>query len=183
MSRFIDQVVELLGPFGTVLQRPMFGGHGVYLDGLLFALVFDDGLYLKADEINRGEFLVAGWQPFVSTHGRRQTTYSFFRVPEDLLKSAEGILPWARSAYAAAMRARSRKESAALHKRAKRESALLRTPSKKKPIPRRKAHPGEKARAPAKPQRPRRPTRTRKAADRKIRGARRKRASRRKARH
>ena len=183
MSHFIDQVVELLGPFGTVVQRPMFGGHGVYLDGLLFALVFDNGLYLKADEINRGEFISSGWQPFSSTRGHRRTTYSFFRVPEDMLESAERILPWARSAYAAAMRARSKKDSAAMQKRARKVSTAVRASSKKKRTSRRKTHPGEKAGGPAKPKRPRRPTRVRKAADRKVRPTRRKRASRRAARH
>lgn len=183
MSRFIDQVVELLGPFGTVVQRPMFGGHGVYLDGLLFALVFDNGLYLKADEINRTEFLSSGWQPFSSTRGRRRTTYSFFRVPEDILDSAERILPWARSAYAAAMRARSKKESAAMQKRGRKVSAAVHAPSKKKRTSRRNTHPGGKAAVPVIPKRPRRPTRVRKAAARKVRPTRRKRASRRAARH
>jgi len=183
MIRFIDRVVELLGPFGTVVERPMFGGHGVYLDGLLFALVFDDGLYLKADEINRSEYLLAGWQPFSTRHGRRQATYGFFRVPEDMLETSEHILPWARSAYAAAMRARSKKESAALHRRAKRESALIRAPSEKKRTARRKTHPSQKPRPPSKAKRPRRPTRIRKASARKVRRAGRKRASRRTARH
>ncbi len=183
MSHFIDQVVELLGPFGTVVQRPMFGGHGVYLDGLLFALVFDNGLYLKADEINRAEFLSSGWQPFISTRGRRRTTYSFFRVPEDTLESAERILPWARSAYAAAMRARSRRDSAAMRNPVKEGSAPIPVHSEKKPAARRKAKSGEGARAPAKLQRPRRPSGIRKAAARKTRATRRKRASRRAAHH
>ena len=31
----------------------MFSGAGIYADGVIFAIVFDDTLYLKADEILR----------------------------------------------------------------------------------------------------------------------------------
>ncbi len=36
--------------FGPVTVRPMFGGAGIFRDGLMFALIADEVLYLKADE-------------------------------------------------------------------------------------------------------------------------------------
>jgi DNA transformation protein len=109
---FVDYVMELLGPFGTVGARRMFGGHGVYLDGLMFALLFEDTLYLKADEMNRIEFEQAGCEIFSYARKGRPTTLNFFRAPEDAMESPELMLPWARTAYAAALRANAKKQVA-----------------------------------------------------------------------
>jgi len=112
-DEFIDYVMELLGPFGTVSTRRMFGGHGVYLDGLMFAIVSDDTLYLKADEMNRGEFEQAGCDIFSYARKGKRAALNFFRAPENAMESAELMLPWARTAYAAALRANAKKQAAA----------------------------------------------------------------------
>lgn len=111
-DEFIDYVMELLGPFGTVGARRMFGGHGVYLDGLMFAIVSGDTLYLKADEMNRIEFEQAGCEIFGYARKGRRATLGFFRAPEDAMESPELMLPWARTAYAAALRANAKKQVA-----------------------------------------------------------------------
>jgi DNA transformation protein len=109
---FVDYVMELLGPFGTVGARRMFGGHGVYLDGLMFAIVSGDTLYLKADEMNRIEFEQAGCEVFGYARKGKRATLNFFRAPEDAMESPELMLPWARTAYAAALRANAKKQAA-----------------------------------------------------------------------
>jgi DNA transformation protein len=43
----------------------MFGGHGVEVDGLCFALEFDGEVYRKADAETDRAFADAGWDPFV----------------------------------------------------------------------------------------------------------------------
>lgn len=109
---FVDYVMELLGPFGTVGARRMFGGHGVYLDGLMFAIVFGDTLYLKADEMNRIEFEQARCEIFGYARKGKRATLNFFRAPEDAMESPERMLPWARTAYAAALRANAKQQVA-----------------------------------------------------------------------
>jgi DNA transformation protein len=52
MSELIAYLPEVFELFGPVTIRKMFGGYGVYHDGLMFALVADDTLYLKADDEN-----------------------------------------------------------------------------------------------------------------------------------
>jgi DNA transformation protein and related proteins len=111
-NAFVEYVMELLGPFGTVGARRMFGGHGVYLDGLMFAIVSEDTLYLKADEMNRIEFEQAGCEIFGYARKGRRSTLNFFRAPEDAMESPELMLPWARTAYAAALRANAKKQVA-----------------------------------------------------------------------
>ena len=73
-SEFADYAVELLGAAGRVTARRMFGGYGLYCDGVMFALIADDVLYLKADDVNRPELERAGSAPFVyEARGRRAT--------------------------------------------------------------------------------------------------------------
>ena len=64
MSEFVDHLADLFEAFGPVTVRRMFGGHGVFRDGLMFALVVDDALYLKADEQNRAMFESCGLPRF-----------------------------------------------------------------------------------------------------------------------
>ncbi len=109
---FVDYALELLGPFGTVAARRMFGGHGVFLDGLMFALVSGDTLYLKADAMNRIEFEQAGCEIFGYMRGGKRATLNFFRAPAEAMESPELMLPWARSAYAAALRANAKRQAA-----------------------------------------------------------------------
>ena len=148
---FVDYVMELFGPFGTVVARRMFGGHGVFLDGLMFAIVSGDTLYLKADEMNLIEFEQTGCEMFGYTRKGRRATLNFLRAPEDAMESPELMLPWARSAYAAALRANAKKLVAA-QARAARESAQPK-PAKEKPParPAAKKKTKKKAARPAKP--------------------------------
>ena len=44
-----DGLEELFAPFAVVSVRRMFGGHGVYADGLCFALEIGGEVYLKVD--------------------------------------------------------------------------------------------------------------------------------------
>ena len=128
---FVDYVLELFGPFGTVGARRMFGGHGVYLDGLMFAIISEDTLYLKADEMNRIEFEQAGCEIFGYARKGRRATLGFFRAPEDAMESPELMLPWARTAYAAALRANAKKQVAGQAQAARK--IAQQTPAKKAP--------------------------------------------------
>ncbi len=61
---FVQKIIDDLSPLGNVIVRPMFGGHGVFLDGRMFALISKDVLYFKADDENRTEFEAAGMKPY-----------------------------------------------------------------------------------------------------------------------
>src|SRR5450756_1622585 len=145
-GEFMEYVMELFGPFGTVGARRMFGGHGVYLDGLMFAIVSQDTLYLKADEMNRIEFEQAGCEIFSYARKGRRATLGFFRPPEDAMESPELMLPWARTAYAAALRANAKKQVAGQAQAARKiaqqrqtgKKAAKKTPRPAKPVKRAK---------------------------------------------
>jgi len=56
---------DLLETLGRISTRAMFGGHGVYCDGVFFALIADDRLHLKVDAQTREAFAAAGCRPFI----------------------------------------------------------------------------------------------------------------------
>ena len=61
---------ELFTPFRPVTVRPMFGGAGIFCEGLMFALVFDGAIYLKVDEASIPDFEREGSRPFVYTRAK-----------------------------------------------------------------------------------------------------------------
>jgi DNA transformation protein len=103
---FIAWVIELAQPTARVVARAMFGGHGLYADGLIFAIVIDDTLYFKVDDGNRAEFTELGQEPFVyTTRTGARTAMSYFRAPDEALENPGAMAQWLRSALGAALRA------------------------------------------------------------------------------
>jgi DNA transformation protein len=100
---FVQAVVMRLMPLGDVQARPMFGGHGIYVDGLFSALIMRDALYLKADNHNRSVFEAGGATPFRPYPDRPKPSMSYYKVPQDVFDGPD-LIPWAEGAVAAARR-------------------------------------------------------------------------------
>lgn len=109
---FVTHVLELLAALGSVSARRMFGGHGIYCDGLFIAIVLDEVLYLKADDRSRADFERAGCEMFSYSRQGRMAKLNFYRAPEDTLDAPQHMLPWGKKALAAALRARAAKPAA-----------------------------------------------------------------------
>ena len=104
-SEFVTHVLDMLEPLGPVSARRMFGGYGIYLDRLMFALVADDMLYLKVDDETRDAFLAADLEAFRYSRKGKAYRMSYHTAPEDALENAELLRDWARKAVDAALRA------------------------------------------------------------------------------
>ena len=104
-AEFIAYLVDRLSPLGDVAAKRMFGGHGVFLGGLMFGLVASDTLYLKVDDGNRDSYVSEGLKPF-RPFADRPTAMSYFPLPETVFEDEEEFEIWAREAYAAALRGR-----------------------------------------------------------------------------
>jgi len=104
MSDFIPYVQELLEGWGPVSARRMFGGHGLYHDGLMFAIVMNQQLYLKVDEQNRPDFEALGLAPFTYPMKGREVALSYWSAPEGIFDEPAEAVRWARSSWEAAFR-------------------------------------------------------------------------------
>lgn len=94
---------ELFGEFGQIQVRRMFGGAGLFADGLMFGLVVDQQIYLKTDAASVPKFEAEASGPFgySTKHGRRVLT-SYWRLPERLYDDPEELAQWAMAALAVA---------------------------------------------------------------------------------
>jgi DNA transformation protein len=104
---FRAMVLDHLAEIGDVTPRAMFGGVGLYCDGLFFGIIARDVLYLKVDEGNRSDFLRAECAPF-QPYTDRPATMQYYAVPLAVVESPLELSAWARKAVAVARRAQGR---------------------------------------------------------------------------
>jgi DNA transformation protein len=106
---FRDFVLEQLAPAGRVTSRAMFGGVGLYLDGLFFALIDDDTLYFKSDDSTRARYEQAGSKPFCPFPDQPDKSMAYWQVPAEVLEDADELAAWAREAMGVALAKKSRR--------------------------------------------------------------------------
>jgi DNA transformation protein len=107
----VERVLGLMLPLGPVEARRMFGGHGLYVDGIIFALVFDGALFLKADERTSADFARQGLGPLTyEGRGGKTIALPYWQCPVALLKDGKALCRWARKAHGAALRFEARKK-------------------------------------------------------------------------
>ena len=100
-----EAIRELFTSFGTVSVRRMFGGHGVFAEGLMFGLCAGGELYLKADDLTVPKLAAEKSEPFVYNARGREIALSYWRLPERLYDEPDDFAVFARDAFSAARRA------------------------------------------------------------------------------
>jgi DNA transformation protein len=100
-------VLEQLGRVMPVTGKSMFGGVGLYADGLFFALIAEDRLYFKVDDTTRSDFERLGMEPF-RPFGE-DSAMGYYEVPVDVVEDQMQLAPWMRQAINVAADAKRRK--------------------------------------------------------------------------
>lgn len=106
MSAHLDYLKDLFAPFGDITIRKMFGGAGVYCDGVIFAISADDEVWLKVDDQTRAEFEAVGAAPFTFEMKGKTASMSYHRAPDDIYDDDDALRHWAQLAIAAGSRAK-----------------------------------------------------------------------------
>ena len=99
-----DFVLEQLGRVTPVTGKSMFGGIGIYAQGLFFALIAEDLLYFKVDDTTRLDFERLGMEPF-RPFGE-DSAMGYYEVPADVVEDAIQLAPWIHKAIAVAAEAK-----------------------------------------------------------------------------
>ena len=102
-----DFVLEQLGRVTPVTGKSMFGGVGIYTQGLFFALIAEDRLYFKVDDATRPDFDRRGMEPF-RPFGE-DSAMGYYEVPADVLEDPVQLAPWMKKAINVAAGAKRRK--------------------------------------------------------------------------
>ena len=97
---FKSFVLDQLQEFGEVTPKAMFGGIGLYHDGVFFGILARDRLWLKVGANNRGDYEAAGMKPFKPYPGR-PGSMKYYEVPLAVLESPIELAAWARKALEA----------------------------------------------------------------------------------
>jgi DNA transformation protein len=106
---FADEVVNRLQPLGPVAHRAMFGGFGIYLDGVMFGLIAYDTLYFRIDDGNVADYRRAKSEPFTYEGRSALIEMPYWKVPPRVWRSGRDLLAWAQKAHAAARRVKAKK--------------------------------------------------------------------------
>ena len=85
----LDQLSDLEG----VNCRAMFGGHGIYCNGLFFGIIHKGRLYFKANDKTRQEYIKEGMEPF--RPNSKQTLKNYYEVPVDVMEDPDRLVDWA----------------------------------------------------------------------------------------
>ena len=101
---FLD---EQFAPLPGVTIRNMFGGLGVFRDGIMFAMSVEDTLYLKCEGDRTTEFAAEGSARVVfRSQTGKDVPMPYWRAPERLFDEPEEFRMWAERAFADAWRAK-----------------------------------------------------------------------------
>ena len=97
-SEMRDFVVDLLAPMDANV-RAMFGGFGIFVDGVMFGLIANDAIYFKTGDANREDYIAAGMGLFLY-EGRRGKSMAmpYYEVPSEVLEDRDAVLEWAAKA-------------------------------------------------------------------------------------
>jgi DNA transformation protein len=100
-DEFLTFVLDQLECVGPVTSKRMFGGAGVYLDGVFFAIIANDVLYFKVGETNKKDYDAAGMGPF-RPFPHKPATIKYYEVPAGVLEDRETLRVWAEKALSVA---------------------------------------------------------------------------------
>lgn len=99
-------VLDQLSEAGAVTHRKMFGGVGIYIDGIFCALIASSNtFYLRVGPKNIEDFKQAGMQQFPAKKGAGMP---YYEVPEEVLEDPSTLGEWAVRAKEAALVAKTK---------------------------------------------------------------------------
>lgn len=106
-SSFRDFVInDLFAEIPGITSRHMFGGWGIYKDGIFFAIISEGELYFKVDGINQSDYEALDSHPFAYSREGKQISMSYWLVPEEITEDQERLAEWVHKSVEAGKRSK-----------------------------------------------------------------------------
>jgi DNA transformation protein and related proteins len=108
---FLEFLHEQFAPLGQIDSRSMFGGYCLYCDGVVFGLVANNQVFLKADEVNRPDFEarnLPAFRPFDD----QDVVMQYYEAPPEVYENHDAVRHWCGGALEAGRRSRVKKKGA-----------------------------------------------------------------------
>ena len=107
-DQFLEYVLELLEPAGSISSGRMFGGYVIRKSGLPIALIIRDEVYFKVDDSNRADYEALGSEPFTYKAKGKTVAISNWMLPVDELEDPDRMMEWVDKSYKVAMKSKKR---------------------------------------------------------------------------
>ncbi len=105
-----DELADLFSAFGPVRSRRMFGGAGLYADGVMFAIDTGQGIFLKTDPAFAADLAERGCAPFTYSAKEREVRLPYWSLPEEALDAPDLLAELARRALGIARASAAKKK-------------------------------------------------------------------------
>ena len=100
-AEFIMDLLRPIEPGAT--PRKMFGGVGIFLDDIMFALITSqDVFHFRVDDVNRPDYEALNMAQFMRM--------PYFEAPADILEDEAALSEWMNKAIEASRRAAAKKK-------------------------------------------------------------------------
>lgn len=93
-NNYVDYILDLLSPFGSITSRAMFGGHGIYKEKIIVGIIADDELYFKVDATNKAQYEALNSTPFAYNAKNKKINLSYWKVPIEIMEDEEQLSIW-----------------------------------------------------------------------------------------
>lgn len=104
-QEYLEFVLGQLSGFGDVTYKKMFGGAGLYRDGVMFGGIMNGSLHLKVNDSTRPDFIDRGMEPFFHKPSHRSSA-NYYQVPIEILEDSAELEQWAQKAWEVAVAAK-----------------------------------------------------------------------------
>lgn len=94
-KEFADYVVhDVLVGISGITARAMFGGHGLYKNGLIFGILVSGEIYFKVDDALQKKYEALGSKPFTYDRHGKLCAMKYWVVPASILADREQLAEW-----------------------------------------------------------------------------------------
>lgn len=98
-------IKDQLSEFADVEMKKMFGGIGIFLDGIMFGMITaQEQFMMRVGEANQQDYEAKGSKPF--HHEKKGKGMPYWEVPVDVAEDRSELKNWATKAYDVAVAAK-----------------------------------------------------------------------------
>lgn len=91
--------MHLFETLGSITSRSMFGGFGIFANGTMFALVVQDKLHIRADDLTLEDFKAKGYQPYSYAKRGFPVVTKYFALHDDCWNNPQDVFLLGKNAF------------------------------------------------------------------------------------
>ena len=103
-ENYLNFIKDQLSEFENFEIKKMFGGIGIFREGMMFGMIGGDVFRLKVDDHNQTDYEEKGMKPFYNAKKKKGMPY--WEVPAEVIEDKTQLSAWAQKAFEAAQRAK-----------------------------------------------------------------------------